>query len=156
MYFSYVIVIILGLLLDREAISLTLIWFIFFFKQKTAYEMRISDWSSDVCSSDLPCRRGRRRWHVRRNLAPASAAGSRKAVGSRGARAAPKDAKHRPERREMHRGGRYKYRLARSACRRLPAAHLPPCVRLRLRTSCSAAFDRAAGSRRRHRRCAVW
>src|SRR3546814_1346387 len=29
-----------------------LLWF-FFFKQKTAYEMRISDWSSDVCSSDL-------------------------------------------------------------------------------------------------------
>src|SRR3546814_3164648 len=26
---------------------------VFFFKQKTAYEMRISDWSSDVCSSDL-------------------------------------------------------------------------------------------------------
>src|SRR3546814_1399015 len=26
----------------------------FFFKHKTAYEMRISDWSSDVCSSDLP------------------------------------------------------------------------------------------------------
>src|SRR3546814_1449648 len=31
--------------------------FFFFFKQKTAYEMRISDWSSDVCSSDL-IRRG--------------------------------------------------------------------------------------------------
>src|SRR3546814_8005474 len=31
----------------------------FFFKQKTAYEMRISDWSSDVCSSDL---RGRGRF----------------------------------------------------------------------------------------------
>src|SRR3546814_5049094 len=29
---------------------------VFFFKQKTAYEMRISDWSSDVCSSDLPVR----------------------------------------------------------------------------------------------------
>src|SRR3546814_2781765 len=29
----------------------------FFFKQKTAYEMRISDWSSDVCSSDLARRR---------------------------------------------------------------------------------------------------
>src|SRR3546814_8915097 len=30
-------------------------WIVFFFfKQKTAYEMRISDWSSDVCSSDLP------------------------------------------------------------------------------------------------------
>src|SRR3546814_9628453 len=27
--------------------------FFFFFKQKTAYDMRISDWSSDVCSSDL-------------------------------------------------------------------------------------------------------
>src|SRR3546814_5881410 len=30
------------------------LFFVFFFKQKTAYEMRISDWSSDVCSSDLP------------------------------------------------------------------------------------------------------
>src|SRR3546814_6387544 len=36
-------------------VSLHLInrFFFFFFKQKTAYEMRISDWSSDVCSSDL-------------------------------------------------------------------------------------------------------
>src|SRR3546814_8809181 len=38
--------------------------FFFFFKQKTAYEMRISDWSSDVCSFDLlveaPFRRPRR------------------------------------------------------------------------------------------------
>src|SRR3546814_3151842 len=32
----------------------------FFFKQKTAYEMRISDWSSDVCSSDLQVRREQR------------------------------------------------------------------------------------------------
>src|SRR3546814_13611991 len=30
---------------------------VFFFKQKTAYEVRISDWSSDVCSSDLVLRR---------------------------------------------------------------------------------------------------
>src|SRR3546814_5834858 len=30
--------------------------FFFFFKQKTAYEMRITDWSSDVCSSDLHAR----------------------------------------------------------------------------------------------------
>src|SRR3546814_3358416 len=41
-------------------------YFFFFFKQKTAYEMRISDWSSDVCSSDLDapvagCRRRRHR-----------------------------------------------------------------------------------------------
>src|SRR3546814_1406516 len=37
----------------------------FFFKQKTAYEMRISDWSSDVCSSDLdePDYLGDRRHH---------------------------------------------------------------------------------------------
>src|SRR3546814_5569373 len=37
----------------------------FFFKQKTAYELRISDWSSDVCSSDLNDRRaapGRTGW----------------------------------------------------------------------------------------------
>src|SRR3546814_1263178 len=32
---------------------LLVLLFFFFFKQKTAYEMRISDWSSDVCSSDL-------------------------------------------------------------------------------------------------------
>src|SRR3546814_16964933 len=44
---------------------LLLVW-LFVFKQKTAYEMRISDWSSDVCSSDLgtsklrPGNRGRR------------------------------------------------------------------------------------------------
>src|SRR3546814_1384887 len=36
------------------------VWF-FFFKQKTAYEMRISDWSSDVCSSDLCVPGGRAR-----------------------------------------------------------------------------------------------
>src|SRR3546814_2154462 len=35
--------------------------FFFFFKQKTAYEMRISDWSSDVCSSDLRRRKSRSR-----------------------------------------------------------------------------------------------
>src|SRR3546814_18720183 len=37
-----------------DCISIVLFYiFFFFFKQKTAYEMRISDWSSDVCSSDL-------------------------------------------------------------------------------------------------------
>src|SRR3546814_7028008 len=46
--------------------------FFFFFKQKTAYEMRISDWSSDVCSSDLTFpsvaddRIGSRLWLLRR------------------------------------------------------------------------------------------
>src|SRR3546814_21079024 len=33
---------------------ITVVLIVFCFKQKTAYEMRISDWSSDVCSSDLP------------------------------------------------------------------------------------------------------
>src|SRR3546814_6972081 len=37
-----------------KIVVLMIVWcFFFFFKQKTAYEMRISDWSSDVCSSDL-------------------------------------------------------------------------------------------------------
>src|SRR3546814_6254811 len=34
-------------------LHVTCLYFFFFFKQKTAYEMRISDWSSDVCSYDL-------------------------------------------------------------------------------------------------------
>src|SRR3546814_7697030 len=38
--------------------------FVFFFKQKTAYEMRISDWSSDVCSSDLHRPRQTHRQHI--------------------------------------------------------------------------------------------
>src|SRR3546814_676071 len=42
----YVIVLILLLIS-------VLVYFFFFFKHKTAYELRISDWSSDVCSSDL-------------------------------------------------------------------------------------------------------
>src|SRR3546814_5333152 len=41
----------LVVVVDRCVVTITF----FFFKQKTAYEMRISDWSSDVCSSDLPC-----------------------------------------------------------------------------------------------------
>src|SRR3546814_10244912 len=40
-----------------------MVWYLFFFfKQKTAYEMRISDWSSDVCSSDLPRQLTNRHW----------------------------------------------------------------------------------------------
>src|SRR3546814_6984681 len=36
-----------------QLVSFFIYMFVFFFKQKTAYELRISDWSSDVCSSDL-------------------------------------------------------------------------------------------------------
>src|SRR3546814_7588058 len=39
-----------------------MVFVFFFFKQKTAYEMRISDWSSDVCSSDLTERTFRYFW----------------------------------------------------------------------------------------------
>src|SRR3546814_12595182 len=39
--------------LSRIRFRLVSLLLVFFFKQKTAYEMRISDWSSDVCSSDL-------------------------------------------------------------------------------------------------------
>src|SRR3546814_16906575 len=44
--------------------------FFFFFKQKTAYEMRISDWSSDVCSSDLRLAACRREVELNRRLSP--------------------------------------------------------------------------------------
>src|SRR3546814_4735368 len=40
------------MLLLYRCLTFSCVYF-FFFKQKTAYEMRISDWSSDVCSSDL-------------------------------------------------------------------------------------------------------
>src|SRR3546814_7275185 len=53
---------------NSQLISLIMIYlymYFFFFKQKTAYEMRISDWSSDVCSSDLVRRHARR--HRRRH-----------------------------------------------------------------------------------------
>src|SRR3546814_3163944 len=47
----------LGFSILVQVLTRCSIWIIFqvvfFFKQKTAYEMRISDWSSDVCSSDL-------------------------------------------------------------------------------------------------------
>src|SRR3546814_3145588 len=51
---------VLYLLLCVSSSTVSMLWYsivrlvaVFFFKQKTAYEMRISDWSSDVCSSDL-------------------------------------------------------------------------------------------------------
>src|SRR3546814_7808629 len=56
----YVVLRILSCLVIESVVSLLMLSLLccivcvfFFFKQKTAYEMRISDWSSDVCSSDL-------------------------------------------------------------------------------------------------------
>src|SRR3546814_20778556 len=53
--------------------------YFFFFKQKTAYELRISDWSSDVCSSDL------RRWRT----APARVRADQPSAAGAGAAARP-------------------------------------------------------------------
>src|SRR3546814_10628311 len=47
-------------------ITVLYFYIFFFFKQKTAYEMRISDWSSDVCSSDLHGARDRPNWQAPR------------------------------------------------------------------------------------------
>src|SRR3546814_2472016 len=45
--------------MSRMVVNKVIIMVLFLlFKQKTAYELRISDWSSDVCSSDLPIRQG--------------------------------------------------------------------------------------------------
>src|SRR3546814_2023771 len=49
----YMIELLIILLLCLCVFGFYFVLFFFFFKQKTAYEMRISDWSSDVCSSDL-------------------------------------------------------------------------------------------------------
>src|SRR3546814_2847627 len=54
-----VLVVVVLLLVWYRAEEIRIFCF-FFFKQKTAYEMRISDWSSDVCSSDLQRHAGAR------------------------------------------------------------------------------------------------
>src|SRR3546814_2964762 len=53
-----VVFIAVGILYLCVCLDVVMLEFIFFFKHKTAYELRISDWSSDVCSSDLQMRRG--------------------------------------------------------------------------------------------------
>src|SRR3546814_15056422 len=50
-------------------------FFVFFFKQKTAYEMLISDWSSDVCSSDLRLNRQAEALGIAQAAAAAAGAG---------------------------------------------------------------------------------
>src|SRR3546814_15991704 len=58
----------------------------FFFKQKTAYEMRISDWSSDVCSSDLLAARGARSHGAKSGQAGCRPFGQPKLSGARAPR----------------------------------------------------------------------
>src|SRR3546814_7621204 len=52
-YILYVYLQIFFVIFFDVCVILFFVCLFFFFKQKTAYEMRISDWSSDVCSSDL-------------------------------------------------------------------------------------------------------
>src|SRR3546814_3221485 len=75
----------------------TFLLLFFFFKQKTAYEMRISDWSSDVCSSDLgqECRVA-----VGAGLVPAAQPGLRQ-------RAEGLVQRSLPQRQAMDRSGRH-------------------------------------------------
>src|SRR3546814_1646121 len=61
--------------------SFSLYVVVFFFKQKTAYEMRISDWSSDVCSSDLS---SSLRSRPHQPSAPSPAHGRRAVFGTQG------------------------------------------------------------------------
>src|SRR3546814_7360274 len=51
----YIVMVVVALFVMYASLCgiFSVVVFFFFFKQKTAYEMRISDWSSDVCSSDL-------------------------------------------------------------------------------------------------------
>src|SRR3546814_9919676 len=74
--------------------------FFLVFKQKTAYEMRISDWSSDVCSSDLP----RACAHARRDAGGRLPGGARRAL--RQSRTDLRKRGHRAESRGERRQGR--------------------------------------------------
>src|SRR3546814_1296179 len=93
--------------------------FFFFFKQKTAYEMRISDWSSDVCSSDLDAARDRAGAPARRRPAaqvPGQVPGHRTAAA-----AGRVQARHRPRRRHRDREDRPDAQAAAAVGRRTGA-----------------------------------
>src|SRR3546814_4352891 len=55
-YCDIAIACVIDSLVMLDVLCVVIVLYFFFFKQKTAYEMRISDWSSDVCSSDLGAR----------------------------------------------------------------------------------------------------
>src|SRR3546814_8183714 len=108
--------------------------FFFFFKQKTAYEMRISDWSSDVCSSDLTARApdGRHRSEQRqgqghRRPDGAGAQGGRPAEGAV-ARKPPADPLHPGRGREVgvRVGGASQHAAGRGVAADRPAALRQP------------------------------
>src|SRR3546814_6314091 len=83
------------------------VFVIFLFKQKTAYELRISDWSSDVCSSDLGRSRrtagdGREDGRCGKGRAPAWARQDGRAVAARGDRRSGEFSRDRQDRGAGH------------------------------------------------------
>src|SRR3546814_3931812 len=100
--------------------------FVFFFKQKTAYEMRISAWSSDVCSSDL----WRRDWTAarRRERPPAGARwrGPWRPAGAARRKAGAAGAEEDPAARESAPPRRPADRSPTAACRQ-SSGHRPCC-----------------------------
>src|SRR3546814_18926693 len=102
-------------------------WFVIFFKQKTAYEMRISDWSSDVCSSDLPLGADAEALAARKPETDALRNGRRPGR--------PRDGggfRHLSARRYSDQGGPGAHaRLARSPCALARSSRGRVCVRLR-------------------------
>src|SRR3546814_1755442 len=93
-----VLCLVLGFLVDM---FVCLLYLFFFFKQKTAYEMRISDWSSDVCSSDLVERRRQRRGVVEADRLGRLALGESGRRKARGEKARHAERHHLPRRRHM-------------------------------------------------------
>src|SRR3546814_4510185 len=75
---------------------------VFFCKQKTAYELRSSDWSSDVCSSDLRARPAAGDQHHARRLRHRRGGGLRAAAAAAPARPAHRRAARHPLRSEEH------------------------------------------------------
>src|SRR3546814_7518287 len=85
-----------------EGFVFLFVFVFFFFKQKTAYEMRISDWSSDVCSSDLAADEIARHRNGEHDDDPGAFAG---------------DDVHRPGKQAVARPGRTIDEIGRASCR---------------------------------------
>src|SRR3546814_8711809 len=84
-----------------------------FVKQKTAYEMRISDWSSDVCSSDLLAST------AKSNAAYAAFNAARRDVEQHGSQPVPMHIRNAPTRlmKQLGHGKGYQYEIGRASCR---------------------------------------
>src|SRR5213596_4151905 len=103
-------------------------FYFFFFKQKTAYEIRPCDWSSDVCSSDLE-----RRAPAARGRAPQRRGGGRGARGGDGGHPAPRGPRSRSALVRGRRRGRHGRRVVAMSSLPSPTRARPRLVRSLLR-----------------------